>query len=98
MTSLMSDPHHARNAFSRPSYRASAIQSVGQLRGSSVVKLRAVTLGVSTSQADGLVNAVMELCKTCYCSHSRLSVWWRREGQKVQTGGGEKATAFEEMV
>lgn len=74
------------------------IQSVGQLRGSCVVKLSAVTLGVSTSQADGLVNAVMELCKTCYCSHSCLFVRLRREGQKVQTGGGEKATVYEEIV
>lgn len=86
------------NAFAWPSYRASVIQCVGQLRGWCVVRLRAVTLGVSTSQADGLVNAVMELCKSCYCSHSCLSVRLRREGQKVQTGGGEKATVFEELV
>lgn len=84
-----------RNAFACPSSRASVVQSVGQLRGWCVVQLRAVTLGLSTSQADGLVNAVMELCKTCYCSHSCLSVRLRREGQKVQTGGGEKATVFE---
>lgn len=42
-------------------------------------KVRAVSPSVSTSQADGLVNAVMELCKTCYCSHSCLSERRRTE-------------------
>lgn len=38
-----------------------------------VEKQGAASPSVRSSQADGLVNAVMELCKTCDCSHACLS-------------------------
>lgn len=52
----------------------------------SVVKQRAVSPSVSTSQADGLVNAVMELCKSCYRSHSWLSERRRTESYTGNQG------------